>query len=56
MRMVRFFIAARAQALRERTPDEIAALEALGARIVTRREVRPAGDARPVNFLHDDGR
>jgi mannose-6-phosphate isomerase-like protein (cupin superfamily) len=56
MRMVRVFIAARAQALRERTPEEIAALEALGPRIVTRREVRPVGDARPVNFLHDDGR
>jgi hypothetical protein len=56
MRMVRFFIAARAQALRERTPEEIAAVEALGARIVTRREVRPGGDARPVNFLHEDGR
>jgi len=56
MRMVRFFIAARAQALRERTPEEIAALEALGPRIITGRQVRPAGDARPVNFLHEDGR
>jgi hypothetical protein len=56
MRMVRFFIAARAQDLRERTPEEIAALEALGPRIVTRREVRPAGDTRPVNFLHEEGR
>jgi mannose-6-phosphate isomerase-like protein (cupin superfamily) len=56
MRMVRFFIAARAQDLRERTPEEIAALEALGPRIVTRREVRPTGDTRPVNFLHEEGR
>jgi mannose-6-phosphate isomerase-like protein (cupin superfamily) len=55
MRMVRFFVSARAQSLRERTPDEIAAVEALGARIVTRREVRPTGDTRPVNVLHDDG-
>jgi quercetin dioxygenase-like cupin family protein len=52
MRLIRIFIAARAQALRERTPDEIAHLEALGAAIITRREVRPAGDTRPVNYLH----
>jgi len=53
MRLVRFFIAAKAQTLRERTPDEIARLESLGAAIITRREPRPAGDARPVNYLHD---
>ena len=53
MRLIRLFIAARAQALRERTPDEIARLEALGPAIITRREVRPAGDTRPVNYLHD---
>jgi hypothetical protein len=39
--------------LRERTPAEIARLIALGPRIVTRRQVRPAGDRRPVNFLAD---
>jgi mannose-6-phosphate isomerase-like protein (cupin superfamily) len=54
MRLVRVFIAARAQDLRERTPEEIARLEALGPRIITRRQVRPAGDARPVNFLHEE--
>jgi quercetin dioxygenase-like cupin family protein len=54
MRLIRFFIAARAQLLKERTPDEIRRLEALGPRIITRREVRPDGDARPVNFLHEN--
>jgi quercetin dioxygenase-like cupin family protein len=54
MRLIRFFVAARAQLLRERTPDEIKRLEALGPRIITRREVRPDGDARPVNFLQED--
>lgn len=53
MRLVRFFIAARTQQLRERTAEEIARLEALGPRIITRREVRPQGDARPVNVLHE---
>jgi hypothetical protein len=52
MRLVRFFIAARTQQLRERTAEEIAMLEALGPRIITRREVRPEGDARPINVLH----
>jgi mannose-6-phosphate isomerase-like protein (cupin superfamily) len=51
MRLIRFFIAERAQALRERTADEIARLEALGAGIITGREARPEGDARPVNVL-----
>lgn len=55
MRLVRFFISARAQTLRERTAEEIRRLEALGPRIITRREVRPEGDTRPVNFLHDAG-
>jgi hypothetical protein len=54
MRLVRFFIAAKAQDLRERTAEEIARLEALGPSIITRREVRPAGDARAVNFLSED--
>jgi quercetin dioxygenase-like cupin family protein len=52
LRLVRLFISARAQQLRERTADEIARLEALGPAIITRREVRPEGDARPVNVLH----
>jgi len=30
-------------------------LEALGPAIVRRREVRPEGDSRPVNFLSDPG-
>lgn len=53
MRLVRFFVSARAEDLRERTPGEIAQLEALGGAIVTRREVRPQGDSRPINVLHD---
>jgi len=53
MRLIRFFIAARAQDLRERTEQEMGRLEALGPRIITRREVRPQGDARPVNFLRE---
>lgn len=50
--LVRFFVSARAEALRERTPGEIAELEALGAAIITGREVRPPGDVRPINVLH----
>jgi len=50
-RLVRFFISARAEMLRERTAEEIETLEALGPRIITRREVRPDRDPRPVNFL-----
>jgi len=56
MRLIRFFVAARAETLRERTPAEIERLEALGPRIITRREVRPAGDKRPVNFLREGDR
>jgi hypothetical protein len=52
MRLIRFFIAARTQHLRERTPEEIDRLEALGPRIITRREIRPADDSRPVNLFH----
>ena len=51
MRLVRFFIAGKAQRLRERTPEEILKVEALGARIITHREVRPDGDGRPINGL-----
>ncbi|MGZ3370473.1 MAG: hypothetical protein ACXWK1_16125 [Caulobacteraceae bacterium] len=53
LRLLRFFIAGRCQQLRERTPDEIAALQALGPDIVTHRETRPEGDLRPVNFLQE---
>ncbi len=54
LRLVLFKISKRAEALRERTPDEIKRLEALGPAIVTRRVVRPAHDDRPVNFLTDE--
>ena len=53
MQLLRFFIAAKAQLLRERTPEEIARLEGLGERIITRSEVRPEADDRPVNFLSE---
>ena len=54
LRLVLFKISKRAEALRERTPDEITRLEALGPAIVTRHVVRPAHDDRPVNFLTDE--
>jgi quercetin dioxygenase-like cupin family protein len=53
MRLIKFFVAARAQQLRERTPAEIEHLEALGPAIITAREVRPEGDVRPINVLVD---
>lgn len=53
LRLLRFFISARAEALHERSREEIARLEALGPAIAQRREVRPAGDDRPVNFLSE---
>ncbi len=53
MRLIRFFISASAQRLKERTPEEIERLEALGPRIITRREIRPPGDTRPVNCLRE---
>lgn len=52
-RLLRFFIAARAQLLRERTPAEIARIEALGPAIIRGREIRPPNDTRPVNALRD---
>lgn len=55
LRLLRFYISARAEALFERSPEEIERLEALGPSLVRRREVRPAGDTRPVNFLADRG-
>ena len=51
MRLLKFYIAAKAQLLRERTPDEIRRLEDLGPGIITRYEVRPEGDTRPVNLF-----
>jgi len=53
--LLHFFISARAETLRERTPSEIERLEAMGADIITRRQVRPEGDRRAVNFLHEGG-
>jgi mannose-6-phosphate isomerase-like protein (cupin superfamily) len=53
MRLLRFFISDKVRNLRERTADEIRRLEALGPRIVRRREVRRPGDPRPVNGLQD---
>ncbi|MEI9889281.1 MAG: hypothetical protein WDN45_00315 [Caulobacteraceae bacterium] len=53
MRLIKFFIPARAQALRQRSPEEIAALQGLGPDIVTAREARAEGDLRPVNFLQE---
>jgi hypothetical protein len=51
LRLLRFYVSARAEALYERSREEIERLEALGPALVRRREVRPAGDSRPVNFL-----
>lgn len=51
LRLLRFFVSSRAEMLRERTPAEIATLEAMGPAIVHRREVRDEGDPRPVNVL-----
>ena len=51
LRLLRFIISADVQDLRERTTAEIERLEALGPAIITRREIRPVGDARPVNVL-----
>ena len=51
LRLLRFFVSARAEALYERSREEIERLEALGPTLVRRREVRPEGDSRPVNFL-----
>ncbi len=49
--LLRFFVSSRSEALRQRTPEEIARLEALGPAIIRRREVRPEADTRPVNCL-----
>ena len=51
LRLLRFYVSARAEALYERSREEIERLEALGPALVRRREVRPEGDPRPVNFL-----
>ena len=54
MRLLVFYISARAEALQERTAEEIDRLEAMGPGIITRRAVRPAHDDRAVNFLTDE--
>jgi hypothetical protein len=54
MRLLRFFVSARAEALMERSPAEIHRLEALGPAIISRRELRPSDDPRPINYLHED--
>lgn len=54
MRLLLFYISARAEALQERTTAEIEQLEALGPAIITRKLIRPAHDDRPVNFLRDE--
>lgn len=53
MRLVWFFISARAQTLRQRTLDEIETLQRLGPGIITARETREDGDLRPVNVLQE---
>jgi hypothetical protein len=53
LRLLRFFVSSRAEGLRERSPEEIERLETTGPAIIRRREVRPAGDTRPVNCLRD---
>lgn len=53
LRLLRFHVSARAEALYERSPEEIARLEALGPALIRRREVRPKGDTRPINFLSE---
>jgi hypothetical protein len=55
LRLLRFFVSSRAEDLYERSREEIERLEALGPDIAHRREIRPAGDSRPVNFLSDPG-
>jgi quercetin dioxygenase-like cupin family protein len=52
MRLIRFFVSARASLLRERTQEEIDRLESTGSGIITARELRPPHDARPINCLH----
>jgi hypothetical protein len=55
LRLLRFFVSSRTEALRERSSEEIEHLEALGPAIVRRRELRPDGDRRPVNVLRNSG-
>jgi hypothetical protein len=55
LRLLRFFVSSRAEMLRERSPAEIARLEAMGPAIIRHREVRPKGDLRPVNVLSQTG-
>jgi hypothetical protein len=55
LRLIRFFVSSRAEALRERSPAEIERLERLGPAIISGRQLRPPGDRRPVNFLRQLG-
>ncbi|CAN7641429.1 hypothetical protein LJR225_004993 [Phenylobacterium sp. LjRoot225] len=55
LRLLRFFVSSRAEELYERSREEIERLEALGPGLAQRREVRPEGDSRPINFLSDPG-
>jgi hypothetical protein len=54
VRLLRFFVSSRAEGLWQRSPAEIEQLEAMGPKIIRRREVRPEGDPRPVNCLRQD--
>jgi hypothetical protein len=54
LRLVLFYVSARAEALLERTPAEIERLKALGPAIITRHVVRPAHDDHAVNYLRDE--
>jgi len=54
MRLVLFYVSARAEDLLERTPAEIERLKALGPAIITRHVVRPAHDDHAVNYLRDE--
>jgi hypothetical protein len=51
LRLLRFFVSARAETLWQRSQEEIDELHALGPAIIRRKEVRAEGDGRPINFL-----
>jgi mannose-6-phosphate isomerase-like protein (cupin superfamily) len=55
MSLLKVYVSPRVETLRERTPEEIRRLEALGPAVITRYEVRAPGDTRPVNFLQAKG-
>jgi hypothetical protein len=54
LRLVLFYVSARAEHLLERTPAEIERLRTLGPAIITRHVVRPAHDDHAVNYLRDE--